>query len=332
MSVSCALRHSPRVKRETYERILAVAKELGYAPDPRMASAMAKVRDTKSKVLEPVAWLNGNQNVHAYSEYAWLAPYREGAAERCAELGYKLDDFWLREPGMTNRRISSILVNRGIRGVIVCPAILPYVSHLALDWKHFSSVSLETAILAPRLHRVEADYYHNILVALKVLRRLGYRRIGLFLQNQEKQRSHHKYIAGLLYFQSGIPAGERIPHCTYKLFDPQILKTWLDETKPDVVLAHHSKVLSCVREFGYRVPEEIGVAHLSLDGDCEDWAGIWKHKRLIGAQAAEQLISMIHNQRTGVPEVACETLVPGEWRHGKTLLSRNLKSVRKKKK
>ncbi|MDR1010871.1 MAG: LacI family transcriptional regulator [Opitutaceae bacterium] len=320
MSVSCALRHSPRVKKETAERIWAVARELGYSPDPRMAAAMTRVRDTKFKTLEPVAWLNGNLNAHAYSEYTWLAPYREGAAERCMELGYKLDDFWLREPGMTDRRMSSILENRGIRGVIVCPSVLPYVPRLRLEWRHFSSVSLETAVLAPHLHRVEADYYHNIQVALKVLRRIGYRRIGLFLQNQEQQRSRHKYIAGLLYFQSGIPARERVPYCGYKLFDPGILKAWLDRTKPDVVLAHHSKVLASVRDFGFRVPREIGVAHLSLDGDCEDWAGIWKHKRLIGAQAAEQLVSMIQNQRKGLPEVACETLVPGEWRHGKTLL------------
>jgi LacI family transcriptional regulator len=168
-----------------------------------------------------------------------------------------------------------------------------------------------------------------MMLALKVLRRLGYRRIGLFLQNQEKQRSHHTYLAGLFYFQSGIPERERISPCIYKLFDPKILKDWMDAVKPDVVLGHHSKILSCVREFGHRVPEGIGVAHLSLDGDCEDWAGIWKHKRRIGAQAAEQLISMIQNNRLGLPDVAYEMLITGEWRHGKTLPS-HVKKKRKR--
>ena len=105
----------------------------------------------------------------------------------------------------------------------------------------------------------------------------------------------------------------------YNPFDKAALHRWLDEVKPDVVLGHHSLLVDWIEETGRRVPDDMGVVHLSLDGDCEDWAGIWQHKKRIGAQTAEQLISMIQNNRLGLPEVSYQTYVPGEWRHGKTL-------------
>lgn len=85
------------------------------------------------------------------------------------------------------------------------------------------------------------------------------------------------------------------------------------------MLGHHSKLVEWVRKSGRRVPEDIGVAHLALDGDCEDWAGIWQDKFLIGAQTIEQLASMIQHNRLGPPQIAYETSIPGEWRHGNTL-------------
>ncbi|MDR2674297.1 MAG: LacI family transcriptional regulator [Opitutaceae bacterium] len=323
MTVSCALRNSPRVRKETAARIRAVARQLGYAPDPRLAAVMAGVRNAKRKADEPIAWLNANQNALAYRDYPWLAPYRQGAAERCAELGYKLDEFWLREAGMTDRRMSSILASRGIRGVVVCPAVLPDITHLRLDWKQFACASFETAVLIPRLHRVAPDYHYNILLALKMLRRLGHRRIGLFLHRQEERRSHHTYLASFRYFQSGIPSDEHVEPLIYDPFDKAALFKWLDRARPDVVLGHHSKLVSWMEESGRRVPEDIGVAHLSLDGDCEDWAGIWQHKRRIGAQTIELLVSMLQNGRFDLPDIAYETNVPGEWRHGKTLRRRD---------
>ena len=322
MTVSSALRNSPLVKKDTADRIRAVAKKLGYAPDPRMAAAMADIRNTKRKTLEPIAWLNANRDARAYYNHPWLTPYLEAAQERCEELGYRLDEFWLREPGMSDRRISDILASRGIRGVVVTRASLPAITHLRLDWRHFAGVSFETAVLVPRLHRVAPDYYYNLMLALKMLRRLGYRRIGLFLQRLEERRSHHTYIAGLRYFQSGIPAEEHTPPLIYDRFDGLAMQRWLAEQRPDVVIGHHNKLVEWIQAAGYRVPEDIGVAHLSLDSDREDWGGIWQHKRRIGAQAAEQLVSMIQHNRIGLPEVAYETLVPGEWRHGVTLMRR----------
>ncbi|AHF89056.1 LacI family transcriptional regulator [Opitutaceae bacterium TAV5] len=321
MTVSCALRNVGRVKPETAVRIGEIARSLGYSPDPRMAMTMSRVRDAKKKELLPLAWLHASENGRAYHDYKWLSPYMEGAKERCDELGYKLDELWLGAPGMTEGRMSSIIVNRGIRGVIVSPSI-PELRRLRLDWRKFASVSFETAMLSPGLHRAVPDYYHNITLALKMLRRSGYRRIGLCVQLLEARRSHHTYLGSLHYFQSAIPDAERVRPLVCNPLAAEELKAWVNREKPDAVIAHHSRIIEWLGSAGLRVPEDIGVAHLALDDDCADWAGIWQHKRRIGAQAVEQVVSMIHNNRTGVPDVAYETLIPGEWRFGWTLRKR----------
>ncbi|RRJ98093.1 LacI family transcriptional regulator [Opitutaceae bacterium TAV4] len=323
MTVSCALRGTGRISPATISRIRAIARERGYTPDARLTEVMARVRETRRKEPVPIAWINGFENPNAYREYTWATPFIEGARERCLELGYKLDEFWLREPGMTERRMSSIIASRGIRGVIV-GLTRPSVLRLRFDWRQFASVSFEGSILAPQLHRVHPDHHYNLLLTLKMLRRLGYRRIGLCVHRIIERRSHHAYLAALRFFQSGVPRGERVEPFVFEPFDQRGLARWLKRARPDAVVGHHAKLVEWLGTAGRRVPEDVGVAHLSLDGDCEDWAGIWQHKRRIGAQAVSQVVSLLHTGETGLPELAYETLVPGEWRFGKTLLRRTV--------
>ncbi|EIQ01357.1 transcriptional regulator [Opitutaceae bacterium TAV1] len=324
MTVSRALRNSPLVNAATAERVRLIARQMNYAPDAQLAQTMAGIRRSKQKELIPLAWLHANLRKNAFQAYPWLTPYIDGAREQAHELGYRLDEFWLREPGMSGPRMSTILASRGIRGVVVCPSVAPSVSHIRMDWRQFSAVSFDNAVLAPRLHRVGPDHYYNMLLTLKMLRRLGYQRIGLYLHWQEERRSHHKYMAAFRYFQWELPAAERLPPLVFRpaekrKFDKVAFETWLEQTRPEVVVGHHAKLPEWLGAAGLRVPEDIGVVHLSLDGDCEDWAGIWQHKRRIGAQAVSQVVSSLHTGKIGLPDLACETLVPGEWRFGKTL-------------
>ena len=75
------LRNQPGPSKETRELVFQIARQLGYAPDARMASWMATVRDAKSKELLPIAWLNTTPEkdgwtrlVNFISPYSWKAP------------------------------------------------------------------------------------------------------------------------------------------------------------------------------------------------------------------------------------------------------------------
>ena len=72
---------------------------------------------------------------------------------------------------------------------------------------------------------------------------------------------------------------------------------------------------------GFQVPEEIGVVHLGLDDDCLDWAGIFSRKRDIGEATANTVISLLQNNQFGLPKTVMDTVVPGFWQMGRTLLA-----------
>jgi LacI family transcriptional regulator len=324
MAVSYALNNDPRLSEETRQIIQAAAKKLGYSPDARFSMWMKKVRDTKQAEPVTVAWLNTDSAPDTWRKCKWLSPYLEGTQKRCAELGYNLEEFWLLEPGMSARRMSNILINRGIKGVIIAPSREISVGHIKLEWDHFACISFEKAILAPRLHRVAPDYSYNMLLTLKLLRRFGYRRIGVLLQQHSERRSNHNYLAALHLFHSNLPKEERLPALLFQNADDTPIlgrnfKTWLDKKKPDVIVGHHHQVINWLGQVGLSVPKDIGVVHLAIEDDVADWAGIWQRKREIGAETAEVVISMLQNNRFGLPAVPRDILIRGYWHHGWTL-------------
>lgn len=327
-TVSQALRNCPDISRITIEKVQKAARDLNYIPDARMMSFMNRVRLAKARELIRIAWLNTDEEKDCWHKEDYLRPYIEGARQRCRELGYSIDEFWLKEPGMTCRRISRILFNRGIQGVIIAPSSRISIGHIRLDWNKFSCASFENAVLAPRMHRITPDYFHNITLAFKRLRRLGYRRIGVFLQQLTERRSLHSYYAGVACFHATIPARERVAPLFYRHYDEipgysEKFFSWIEKQKPDAVVCQHSKVIDWLKKRGYRVPEDLGVAHLAVENDVLDWSGIWQRKLEIGMETAESVISMLQNHRLGLPEVAHDTLIQGYWNPGTTVIEKN---------
>lgn len=322
MTISRALSNSSKVKKETAAKIQKAAKDMGYMPDARIAIVMAHIRGSKKKEPLPIAWLNTDKNRNAWHEYQWLKPFFAGATERCNELGYRLEEFWLHEPKTTAGRLSTVLYSRGIQGVVVTPAS-PSLLHLRLNWKHFSSVTFSKTLLVPNLHQVTPHHYYNMTLALKMMRRVGFRRIGLFMQAEAERRSMHMYLAAFRNFQADIPLNEHVSELIHRSPDSyNSLKSWLSKERPDAIVGHSNLLVKWLNMAGYRVPNDVGVAHLALDGDCSGWSGILQNKYYIGEQAIEQLVSMMHNNRLGVPQIAHTIMVPGSWRLGTTLLRR----------
>ena len=311
------MRNRPGPSQETRERILKIAQEIGYVPDARVASWMAKVRESKERDLLPIAWLNTNSEAeNIWEHYKFLQPYLQGARARARQLGYRIEMIWAAQPGMTMKRISQIVYQRGIEGVIIThPA-----RHIHLNWETLACVSLEGALLAPRLHRVMTDYTFNLLLALKMVRRFGYRRIGIYLPRGVGRFSYNTCRAAIHYFHASHPKEEVIPPLLYDSQDEDVFSKWLRKTKPDVVVGHSAELVDMVEKAGYRVPGEMGVIHIATDDDVSDWAGICSHREKNGAAAAERVITLLQNRQFGVPEMAFNTMVRGTWHGGRTLL------------
>jgi len=69
VAASFALKNRPGVSKATRERVLRIARQLGYAPDARAAVLMASVRGAKTKELLPIAWLNTDREKDAWQKY-----------------------------------------------------------------------------------------------------------------------------------------------------------------------------------------------------------------------------------------------------------------------
>jgi LacI family transcriptional regulator len=319
VAVCYALRNQPGVSEATRERVLRVAEKLGYVPDARIASWMLRIRETKTRELLPLAWLNSKPEKDAWDTINYLTPYLDGARRRALEFGYRIEEIWAREPGMTMRRISQILAQRGIEGVILSePA-----RHIQLDWTHMAGISIDGSLLAPGLHRVMADAVFNLLLALKALKRFGYQRIGVCFSEEIDRFSHHTYRSTTHYFLSTLPPSEQVPAFYYTghpLTHKKQVLAWMQRHKPRAVVVLDNRVVEWLEEAGYRVPEEVGVVHIAMDDDVLDWAGVHSNKREIGAAAAEWVISLLQNHRFGIPRSAMTTLVRGKWRSGRTLI------------
>lgn len=322
-AVTFALQNNPGVSRKTRERVLRVAKRLNYFPDPKLNSRMAGIRLAAVKDLLPVIWFNSCREKDAWKKFNFLSPYLEGARERCQELGYKIEEIWIKEPNFPMRRIARIIESQGIEGVFVTdPA-----RHIHLNWEHLAGVSMGGGLLVPQLHQIATDVRFNLKLAFKSLRRLGYERIGLCLTEQADRFSHHDLRAINLYINSKLPKADRVePLFTPPAANPEVdgvlVRAWLKQFKPDAVIGLSNHLVNWMQSAGLRVPRDIGVAHLAIEDDVLDWAGIYANKREVGRVAADKLISLIMHRQFGIPPIASTTFVPGVWRAGRTVVSR----------
>ena len=323
-TASVALKNQPGVGAAKRKRILRIAKKLGYAPDANIGSWMARVRDAKSKELLPIAWLNTAGERDAFQRYRFQSPLLEGARARAQELGYNLEDIWCHEPGMTMRRLSRILYQRGIEGVIVTHP----ERHVRLDWDCLASVALGASLLVPKLHQIAPDINFNFQLALKSLRRLGYRRIGICLSPDVDSASHYttRATANDLYFRASI--SDRVPPLFYPPFWTEGLDkekkmlAWFKRYKPEVIVGHDNRIVQWLQRAGFRVPGDVGVVHLAVDDDVLDWAGIHSRRRQMGVTAVDQLVALMRSHQYGVPETPLNIRVCGTWQNGRTLHSK----------
>ncbi len=321
-TASLVLRNSPGPSEATRQRVLRAARKIRYAPDARLVARMEGVAFAKSKELLPIAWLNSNGLAGAWHVYEFMSPFFQGASEYCLRLGYRLEEIWTRQPGMTMRRIAGVLYQRGIQGVIVShPA-----RHIRLRWDCLAGVSLGGSLLAPRLNRVTGDVHFNLFLALKMLKRHGYQRVGICLAKQVDQFTSHILRTSADHIYLTTPKANRIPPLFYpgeshEMFaaTSKAVTVWMRRYRPQVVIGGSSHLLHWASAAGFRVPDEIGVVHLSLDDDVLDWAGIHSNKREQGRVAAAQVINLLRERRFGIPLVASDTVVRGNWQYGRTL-------------
>jgi len=320
-TVSLALRNHPTVGHGTRERIQALARELGYTPDPQLVKLMHHLRAGQEKGF--TASVCALTTRPSRSEETFCDLLLAGACEAAREAGFALHVVHVDSAEMAGGRLPRMLRQRGVEGVILLPMAGLEALDALLDWREFSVVSATLSVTSPEFDRVVADHFHNNLAVGQRLRQAGFRRPGLVIHVKHDKRCGHAITAAHAW--QGIYGGcEPIRAHRCERIERGTLRGWLKKERPDVVLAEHDEAARELRATGV-VADTLQVVSCSARPDKNGtypFPGNDDRPREIGAAAVEKLARKIAIGQRGVPGNPSTTLVRGGWVDGAVPLAR----------
>jgi LacI family transcriptional regulator len=269
--------------------------------------------------------LTSGETAQAWKRSITERRYVEGVQARAREYGYRVDMFWLNEPGLTGSRLSNIIWNRGIEGVIIAPLqgrlIGGPARKIDLDFDLFSAIALSETIEEPDLDRALHDQYTAMLLALKEMSALNYRTIGFVVDEELDLRVNHKWTAAYVYYRREVGRKRMLPPLIMSTVKQSTFDRWLDRYKPDAIVSIAHIGLDLLLARGLDIPGDIGYASLDIDGDMSaypDVSGIDQQSELVGGAAVDMVVSAIQRGYRGIPVHPARTQIEGAWVSGKS--------------
>jgi DNA-binding LacI/PurR family transcriptional regulator len=301
-AVSMALRNHPRIGADTKARIHAVAKRLGYRPDPELSRLMLHLRAAKTTSYEEtIAYVCDFVRLR---DWYWLSQsdYYLGAIDRAAELGYRVEIFHLREPGLTQQRLGRMLTSRGIRGLLTSGLQDP-AGTLALDWENFATVVCGASWPELAVDHVSTDCYQAMMMVTAKLVSEGCKRIGLCLNAAHDAKSQHLWESAYLYFQHHLPAKSRLPILYTRLgtFGADADIAWLHPARPDAIISagcDFPRILE--NKTGTPAPSDIKYVSMSINYADARSRGVDQVLYRVGYQACDRLIDLLQHNQLGL--------------------------------
>ncbi len=327
-AASLALRRDPRIPAPTRRRVERAAAKLGYRRHAVLDTLMAQLRTLKVKPeTATLGFITSWPTRDGWHSSPNFRRFFAGATARAHELGYKLETFWLREPGMTARRMSDILRARHIEGLLL-QSLPQSGGELQLDWRHFAAVAKGLTIARPRLHRVISSHFEDMRLVMQQLQRLGYRRPGLVLDEERDARVDHAWLAAYLLQQRELPESDRVPALILRAGqEAKQFAAWLKQHTPEAVLFTELPVPEWVAVLGLRVPRDLGLVHLDWSAEVAPLAGVDLDVETLGAAAVDLLVGQLHAHEHGIPRREKIVAVSGRWVPGTSLRRQRKGSV-----
>lgn len=324
-TISLALRNHPSIPLPTRTRIRKIADQMGYRPNPLVSALMTYQRATgpnRPTHLTLAIVIDFPRGASVWRHYL-SEDLLGSAAARAQELGYNVEEFWRPDLKLTGERLSSIFQARGIPGVIVAP--LPDArGHLHMEWPNFAAVAIGHSLIQPPLHRVTTNRFRAMRGAIRELRRLGYQRIGLAMQENQDSRVDHQWGAAFSWEQEqGRPSDRTAPLLVEESdWTERHFSKWFKSNRPEVILGYDPQIIAWLKNLGKSVPADVGFAHL-WNPDCSGkFAGIYHNPPAIGAAAVDFVVGMIQRNERGIPGKPQTLTLEAFWQDGATVLKR----------
>jgi len=336
-TVSLALRNHPRLPVATRKRLRALAEEMGYRPDPVLqALNHYRGRLNPRHRIATLAYLTdldprcGQKPSGPHSEYF------AGAESRASDVGYRIEHFWLGEPGLTPNRLSATLRTRSITGVIIASHRAELETPLKINWSKFCAVKIDFSPREPAVYNVSSDRYAAIGRSMRRVRAAGYHRIGFAMHRRWDNDAGLAWSSGFLAAQQLIPREDLVPiflfpdslaHSTNDQHDylapRDAFEKWMRRFQPEALISTADFVKPHLDAMGVAIPRDLAFVDISLRDIDHKIAGVRQNSRRIGEVAVEILTGQLQQHALGVPKLPTTTLVDGTWYEGESLPERH---------
>lgn len=323
-TVSLALRNTGTISAATRERVQSLARELGYRPDPLVASfASRRFRSRSAVAGTRIALVTG-------LDPADPAPvrrrYLEAASETARLLGYDPEVYPLsRHPDA--RALSRVLHHRRVAGVVFT-SVLTLPAGWELRWDGFAVVLCQpNPPLEGRFLSVRYDAFAAMALVLRETRRRGYRRIGVVLLRHEPEIEDDAARWGAWSAWRRDETGrDSIPPLVLPApgrrdssYVGEAVGRWLREHSPDAVAAFNPWIGYLIRQQGWKVPEQVALAAMHVTDEYGGaWAGTMENPAEVARHAVEQLDQQIRHGRRG-EDGAPSLLLRQRWTDGASM-------------
>lgn len=318
-TVSLALRNHPSISPATCRRIQALAAKMGYYQDAILVQAMTHMRKgSHAHEHLPLAILHGFPFPLPLKHNAHFHEFWTAAQARAHELGYYLEEFWMREPNLTSVRLRTVLQSRGIRGIIFSQPKLRADNVLDFDLEGFCAVNSGACSFTPHIHAVMSHRAQSIVQCLDRVMALGYRRVGLALPatSATAQECEAEAIFRFRVSQEPDIEAASVHQCAPCGYEP--FARWVRRERPEIVLGT-SEALEWLRATGLRIPAEISFAGFGISSEIDRCSGMDRRNAHQAIALVDLLVAHLHRNDMGVPAFAKSVMIDSEWVDGGTL-------------
>ncbi len=309
-TVSLALRNDHRLSPATRQRIQALADTLGYRRDPVVARMMAQLPKGRRGHAPVLAFVTDHPSPFCEMGTDKDISCWHGAQRQARAMGYELKEFLL-SPAMPGPKLSRILWNRGVEGILIGPLQKPATA-LDLTWNRFAAVALGHSLAVPRLDCVSNNQFNSGTLAVQCLYDRGYRRMGLIHTTEREQRVNYALEASFATAcrRCGIPV--QVTSDDMRTDDD--LLAWVKQHRLDALL---------VPSYAYRtmlprLPQSCKYTSLHLHPSEKEVSGVDQRWDALGEQAVNLLISRIHAGQNGIPSFPVTVNGESRWVDGTT--------------
>jgi len=319
-TVSRALNNNPAIPKATCDRVRAVARKLGWRPNPLASAFMAHRRSTRPSSFKallgvivdfPVAKGISELPSHVLQTYA-------GFKERATEYGYGVKVISLAEPGMTPAIVGRTMSDWNIPGFLITSMSHPGKVLHGIKWSKYALVAVGHSMTSPNVHRVIRNMPMGVKLAIERAFAMGYKRLGIAVAEEYDLRTNHGVMFPVSYMMGRLQPGQSIDIFTYRgESDPKsmdAIAAWLDKTRPELVMGMFGNEV--FDRLGWKVPKDIAKVTFDKSPGFPTHAGLELRYEALGALAADVLISEIVLNRRGIPANPVEYTVPCHWVNG----------------